>query len=420
MKSLFRTIGAVLSSRATSPAVIGMFLLVYIVLAFGTDDTLTALMAVTASSLLLKALLALLPLSSAARLYLEMQKYLNRRRVLAATSTVIPEGLFDETVELPACASLEQLQGRLAAAGYATKRTEEALSAWRGASLPASRLLFLAGSFCLFAGILISISSRVSHRDTVLEGQPIPTSTGGGGMVEKITLGPSSGTILASLLTMEVGPSEGGDARKVLGLYPPSLYRGNFVYPRYLGISPLIRFSAPDLPAVHEAFHPLNIYPAGKEEKAEIPASAYRIDIGMAEPVDGSDPFVTGRITLLFKLFKGKDLLFAGAAPIGGEFVRDGYRLAFPDVRRMVITDFVRDYGVLFIWTATLLFGLAALVWLPVRALFPRREMGFIRSAGVIRAYSRAEGARRSHGGAFHEALDLFESRVAQRPAAGE
>jgi hypothetical protein len=125
----------------------------------------------------------------------------------------------------------------------------------------------------------------------VVEGQPLPTAKGGGGLVERISLGTSTGMILDKTLAIEVAPSESGDAKKTFGLYPPSLYRGYFVYPRYLGFAPVIRFSAPDLPA-YETRCALNIYPAGREDGVEIPNSPYRIVFSMAQPDDGSDPYV--------------------------------------------------------------------------------------------------------------------------------
>jgi hypothetical protein len=111
---------------------------------------------------------------------------------------------------------------------------------------------------------------------------------------------------------------------------------------------------------------------------------------------------------------KGKEVIFTGSAPAGGEFARDGYRLAFPDSRRLVITDFIRDYGVFLIWTAAILFSLAVALFLPLRCFLPRREMLFLNKTGGIRAFSRAEGRRRMHAGVFHEALDALETA---RPA---
>lgn len=410
MKRLMSAIWTVLSSSALPPLVCGIFLLTYIGIAFGTDDTLIALMEFTRKSVILAVLLALIPLNSLCRIILETARHLRRRRAMTADGAGAPAGLFDDSVTLPASPAFAELEGRLGAVGYRCRRTEGALAAWRGISIFPARLLFLAGTFCLFAGILISLTARTTHRMNVVEGEPLPTAKGGGGLVERISLKPSSGAILDKILTVEVAPSADGDGRKVFGLYPPSLYRGYFVYPRYLGIAPVIRFSAPGMQSVYESQSTLNIYPPGKDDRLDIPGTPYRIVISMAPSDDGSDPYMTGRITFMFKLLKGEAVLFAGNAPAGGEFVRDGYRLAFPDCRRMVITDFIQDYGVLLVWLAALLYVGASCIWLPVRVFTPRREMCFASGPGVVQACSRAEGGRRKHAGVFHEALDLLEA----------
>jgi hypothetical protein len=444
VKRLLKAIWAVVSSRALPPLVCGVFLLTYIGIAFGTDETLTALMEFTRKSVILAVLLALIPLNSLCRIVLETDRHLKRRRALTGAGTDAPAELFDASVslqvspphaaELPtpdplgpigsrsfrpdrvpvpptASSAFAELEGRLGAVGYRCRRTESALAAWRGISIFPARLLFIAGTFCLFAGILVSLTARSTHRVNVLEGEPLPTAKGGGGLVEKISLKASSGAILDKILTLEVAPSAAGDGRKAFGLYPPSLYRGYFVYPRYLGIAPVIRFSAPDMQSVFEQRAALNIYPPGREDRLEIPGSPYQIVISMATPDDGSDPYMTGRITFNFKLSKGKDLLMAGSVPAGGELAREGFRLAIPDFKRMVTTDFILDYGVLLVWTAAILFLGAVCIGLPVRVFLPRREMLFTSGADGIRAHSRAEGGRRRHGGVFHEALDLLEVR---------
>jgi hypothetical protein len=176
----------------------------------------------------------------------------------------------------------------------------------------------------------------------------------------------------------------------------------------------VLRFSAPDLPAGYEKRCFLNCYPPGKEASEVIPGTAYRVVFSIPEPDTGSDRYVsymTESRTLQFKLLKDKEVLFTGTAPVGGEFVRDGYRLAFPDIRRLVVTDYIGDYGVLCIWAAALFFAVAVCVWLPIRAFFPRREMLFRYGQDATRACSRAEGGARRHAGVFHEALDLIDAR---------
>jgi hypothetical protein len=203
-------------------------------------------------------------------------------------------------------------------------------------------------------------------------------------------------------------------------VYPPALFGGAFVYPRYLGVALAYRFSAPDLPAGFQDNGVFPIYPPGKEAQLPVTGSPYKITLSLAKPEDGSDPYMTGRFDFAFKLVKGSDQLLTGTVKPGGEFSRDGIKLAIVDARRMVITDFVVDYGVLCIWLAGFLFLLAACLWLPVRLCLPRREMLFNWEEGKVSACSHAEGGERGHAGTFHEVLDIIAAGRPERMAAPE
>ncbi len=418
MKRLFRTLFAAGSSRAVPPLVIGFFFILYIVVAFFTDETLITLIAFTRRSLILGAILALIPLNSAFRMIRETITFLGMRGALSGKTDKGVMGMFDEVVELSVPATTPELVNRLAAAGYKTRRSDNYLAAWRGISNFPVRLLFLAGTFCLFTGILITTTSRSSFRQMVVEGEPFPTPNGNGGMVERITLEDSQGYVLRRNLTMEVATTGSGSGKRKFGLYPPSRYSGTFVYPRYLGLAGQLRFTAPDMPAGYEKLCYLNIYPPGKEENVVIPGSPYRIIFSVPEPENLSErysSYMSDKISFRFKLLMGKDQLFTGTMTEGVEFVRDGFHLALPDVRRLVVTDFIKDDGVLFIWWAALLFAAAAVLWLPIRGIFPRREMLFRFGQGVTTACSFAEGEARKHAGVFHEMLDLVDLKRDER-----
>jgi hypothetical protein len=406
MKRLIAGARRAIASRALPPAVCGIFLLLYVVIAFASDEPLTALIAFTRRTALLAALLALIPLNRAARGWGEVAGFLSRRRALRGGAAQRVEGLFDEGVTLPEqCLRAEHAE-RLAALGYLTRRTGCSLAGWRGATLLPARLAFLLAGFCLFAGILLSVTTRSSQREAVVEGEPLPS--GGGAVVQRIVLKDEPGPLLARSLAIEVASQNG--ERRSFGLYPPARQEGYFVYPRYLGVAPVIRFAAPDLPAAVEQGFILMIYPPGREDTAQLPGTPYRIVMKMASQQDG-DPLVTGRMVLEFRVMKGEQAVFAGSAPIGGEAARDGYRIAFPSFVKVVATDFVEDHGVLLIWSAGVLFALSFLLWLPVRLWLPRQEMLFIAEAGGVRALSRAEGRRRGHAERFHEMLDLIGGR---------
>ena len=415
MKRMLSAVWGVLSSRALAPLAIGCFLLLYIGTAFFTEDALIALMDFTRSSAILTVLLFLLPLGSAGRIAAETGSYLKRRRALAGKAGGVPAGLFDETVELSTASSFAELQGRLEAVGYRTRLTDGALTAWRGVSGFPGRFLYLCATFCLFAGIFISLTARTSIRGTVIEGERFPVPSGESGSVERIALGKGTGLFLSKKLSIEVAGSGPGAVGEKFGLYPPSRYQGSYVYPRYLGVGLFYRFAAPDLPAGYETHSILSIYPPGKEAAEEVPGSPYQLMLSMEDPGDGSDPYATGRMVFLFKLLKGKDVVATGRVPSGGEYNQGGYRLSFPDSRRLVIIDFIQDYGVILIWISALLFFAAACLWLPIRVFSPRREMLFRVGPEGERAWSRAEGRNRAQASVFHEALDALESA---RPAA--
>ncbi len=419
MKRLLYAILTAGSSRVLMPLVIGFFFLLYIGIAFFTDETLITLMALTGKSFMLAGLLALIPLNNALRMLQESIRAMKIRRSMAGKTTHFSAALFDETLELPACPASGQLEKRLAAEGYTTNRSADALSAWRGISNAPARILLFAGMFCLFAGILISTTTRTSQRQMIIEGEALSTPSGSGANVERITLANATGPILSRILTIEVASS--ASEKRAFGLYPPALYGGSFVYPRYLGLALFLGFTAPDMQNAYETHSFLNCYPPGKEDSVSIPDSPYRIIFSIPEPDSSSDryiSYITGNITLQFKVMKDKDAVWTGSLPAGGELVHDGYRLTLPDVRRMVVTDFIGDYGVLFIWGAAFLFAAAVCIWLPVRLFCPRREMLFLYERDGTRACSRAEGRVRRHAGVFHEALDLIAAEREVPPEA--
>ena len=407
MKRLLKPLVVVLTSRVTAVVVMGLFLLVYVGIAFFTDETLVALIALTGKNPFLIALFALLPLNTAGRMVAEGVEYLGRRRALSGSAAPAAP-LFDETVQIPAAADPSILEERLKKDGYRTRLSGGTLSAWRGSGTFAARMLYLTATFCLFAGILISLTTRTSVRSTVIEGEPVLED--GSARVERVVLAEGEGAILAKTLDIELAGAAPGDRTRVYGLYPPSRYQGTFLYPRYLAVGLLLRFSAPDLQPGFEEFSVLNISRPGKEAPRPIPGSPYKIIFSLADPGDGSEPYTTGKMVFLFRLLKGKEVVLSGSAPAGGEFAKDGYRLQFPDVRRVVITDFIRDYGVTLIWFAFAVYLVAILLWLPVRLFLPRREMLFVTGTGAAVACSRAEGRGRRHAGVFQEALDLLES----------
>ncbi|MBJ6802753.1 hypothetical protein [Geomonas propionica] len=400
----------VATSPAVTPCVLALFLLLYVGIAFGSNEPLTALMAITRGNVALLALLALVPLSGAARLVAETATFLKRRRMFSGVAGSDPAGLFEEAVALPEQAPFEGEGERLGGQGYRVRAGSGWLSAGRGVTLFPARFLYLLGVTLLFSGLLASLTGRATHRQVVLEGEALPVSRD---LVQRIVLKEEPGLLLQRTLDIAVAVEGGGERH--FGLYPPGKHRGYYLYPRYLGVAPLLRFSAPDLPGGFEQYAVLSIYPPGKEDTFQIPGSPYRFIFQMA-PGEGPDPYASGRITLQFRVLKGESQVFAGSAPLGGETSGGGYRVALPEFRRVVVTDFVQDAGVPLIWSAVALL-LWSLCWfVPVRLLRPRQEILVVRHAEGVSAFSRAEGGRRAHAGRFHDLLDQLQPVAGGEP----
>lgn len=412
MKRLLMSILNLCASRAVTPLVLLCFLLLYIGIAFFNNETLVTLITFTRTFAPLAVLFAFIPLNCAARLIMETVESSKRRAVMkgGAAGGLLPE-LFEESLTLPGHGDLAALQERLGSFGYRTRLAGSVLAAWRGISLFPARGLLLLAMFCFFTGILFSTTSRLSQRVAVIEGEPFPLARDGSERVVGISLTDHPGFFLERTLSVEVAGRD--DKNRVFGIYPPALHRGYFIYPRYLGVAPRVRFSAPDFQSGFETHYVLMIYPPGKEDSADIPGAGYRIVFSMAKSEVDGDPFRSRRMSLLFKVRKGDELVSSGTVPVGGEFNSNGYRLSFTDFRRVVATDLVKDYGVILIWSGALIGCLGLLYWLPVRMFFPRREMLFLAGTDIISACSRAEGGRTAHGGIFHEALDFLDAGVA-------
>ncbi len=412
MRRIGNVFFSVLSSRALPPLVMVFFLIMYAGIAVFSDEALAMLMAQIRRNPFLTILLALIPLNAVIRLVRETARFLRRRRLIKTgrCEGLVP-GMFDEMIDLSFSPSLARLQEQLAATGYRVQATETSLAAWRGVTVFPARILFLAGMIFLFSGILFSLTTRTTRREMLIEGEPLSWATGERDRIENVSLQEHAGLFFNRALTVKLATHDG--IRKTFGLYPPSRYQGAFLYPRYLGIAPLVRFSAPDLPGGFETHYILMIYPPGKEDSADIPGTAYRVFFSLAPAESGDDPFITGRMALLFRVLKEKEPVATGRVLLGGESSKGGYRLGFPDFRRVVATDFVRDHGVIPIWMALVFFAAALLWWLPARFISPRREIFFVQGFNGIHAVSRAEGMRIRHGGVFHAALDSLENNRA-------
>lgn len=401
-----RKVFAIITARLLPPYILGFFVLLYIGIAFQSDEALVATMALMKRTPLLFVLLALVPLNLLARLLIETRCFIRRRKAMLGTTASSTEELFDEQVKIPGDTIAAEVQRWLQSAGYRTVAVDGKLAAWRGVSSFPARFLFMLGSVALFAGVILSLSGRETVTEALISGEPLPPLVHGAGTVQKIELREQpQGVVLARDLSVSVTRADG--SLRQFGMYPPGRIGNWFVYPRFLGLAPLIRFSAPDLLPGIESYSILMIHPAGKEDALVIPNSPYRLVFSLAD-TDGTDPYVTGMFTFLVRVEKMGSPSIVLTVPAGDQVNQDGYQLAIPEVKRMVHADFVSDTGVPLIWCSCILFAISLVSYLPIRLFNPRRDILFCVNSGEMLACSRAEGRLRRHSGVFHESVDIL------------
>jgi hypothetical protein len=406
MRRLLQPLAAVAVSPLLAPVVGGLVGAGYIVTAVFTDDALVALMEALRRYTPLLVAAWLIPVNLAARLVRETVWHLRRRRTRRGTYPVRRE-LFDEEVVL-ARVERDYPRESLADSGYRVAGSGRRLAAWRGVSVFPVRLLFLAGLCALFAGALLSLTWRTSFWEPLVEGEPLPPTLGVEGTLAQINLTrPRGAWILARDLKLEVETLSGP---RTFGIYPPGMMNGKLIYLRYLGIAPMIRLSGPGVPAGFGSFFVLSIYPPGKEDTATIPDSPLKLLLSAERPRSGVDPYQSGQFAFSFKAVRDGQVLFEGRAATGETFNAAGYTLAFPDARRTVLVEVVTDPGVPLLWLAALLLVAALVFYVPVRLLFPRREMVFTADGDGVRAGVRSEGRARGNLGVFNEVLDTISA----------
>ncbi|WP_243372301.1 hypothetical protein [Geotalea sp. SG265] len=407
MKRLAWFLRHIVASRGATPAIIGCFALIYIIIAFYNDEALVTLLALTRSTPPLAMLLACIPLNLAARLFFEIADFIRKKRL----TVFLPQETWaaGERVKLAGRMEADLLEKKLAGAGYHCRHGEGFIAAWKGISAFPARFFLLLGFLLLFSGILLSTTTRESVRTPLIEGEPLPEAMGAQGRVEQILLRDRPGLVLARTLAITVGFFDGStETTKEFGLYPPGSLHGVYLYPRYLGLAPFVEFTPPERAFAFSSYVTLMIYPPGREDSVEVPGSPYRIAFTLAEPRSARDPYSSGKYELQFRVVKDKAAVAEGTVPLGSTVTRNGYTLAFPNAKRIVMTDLVRDRGLSFIWWSGLCMLVAVAVYMPVRLLAPRREMMFVAHGRGTQAISWAEGGKTAHRSVFHGILDAI------------
>lgn len=404
MKRIPMAFMSLLSHRLLSPAVCALFLLLYIGIAFFTDEALVTMVDIVGHNPLALGLLALVVVNALLSMIADIRDWRIAGKIAAGLHPAALSSMRHESIAVAARLDTGETARILGAAGYRVTVREGFVAARRGWSQLCPRLLWRLTVCLLFAGVALSLSSRQSQRVPVIEGEVLQLEGGVQRTVEQITLEDAPGHwFLQHRLAIALAGAD--NQRDVYGIYPPGLLGSSFLYPRYLALAPLLRITEPGI-GVSEGFQLIMLYPPGREDTVKL-SGDYLLKLVIPVREGLADPFVSGRFDLHVRLLKGDQLLFEGDVPFGGRFDSGGFVVELLDARRYVVTDFVRDYGVLCIWIACAAAMMAFALYLPLHFVWPRREMQFSADGeGRVKAWCRSEGRTRRHEALFHDLLD--------------
>jgi hypothetical protein len=405
MKALLRKAAGFMASTGLIPVVLILILCLYVGISFYTDEALVTLMAFAKQSGIALLLMIIFPVNFICRVLVELKRHRSRQRCMRGAAGTSAEGLFEESINVPAGTAEKDPRQFLENSGFRVTAAEGILAARKGISLLPSRILLVTATALLLTGVAASLAFRSSQRVRLIEGEPLPLGMEGE-VVERIRLlTTANGLLLAQRLLIDVAVP--GQSPKIFDIYPPSRSHGRFVYPRYLAVGVAAEVRAPGLAPGQISRHVLQIYPPGREEQADIPGTPFRMHVRLLQ-TEGEDQFSSGRFRFFVRLSALDNDVISGEMLPGGILSAQGTSISFPDVRRIALTDMITDPGVIPIWLAGVLFIGGILLWLPVRIISPRCEILVSREGAAVRAHLYTEGNKREHLGVFNEVLDMI------------
>lgn len=404
MKRVYTAICSLVGHRLMLPAILAVFLCIYIGIAFFTDEALVTMVQLLGHTPATHLLFVLAVCNILCRMGSERGRY---RAIRLLSTGRIPErcdGVPLQTLSVNGNLDSTETARILADQGYRVSSGAGYVAARRGRSLLAPRLLRQSALLLMFSGIALSLATRQSLRVPAIEGETLQVRGMTPRTIERINLQETPGQrILQRRLTVVASDIEG--SRRQYGIYPPGTMEGRFFYPRFLSVAPLLKVATPE-GELSEGYRLIMLYPPGREDEVVL-GNGYRLTLAILQKDGAPDPFMAGRFDLHLKAFKGNQLLGEGELPFGGRLDAGGMSVSLLDARRFVVTDFVRDKGVFCIWLACAAAAVSLALYLPIKVLWPRREMFFADDGhGVVTACSYAEGGRQRHESLFLDLLD--------------
>ena len=281
------------------------------------------------------------------------------------------------------------------------------LYAYRGRFSPLGNLFFHVAFLLLFLGVWVSSIARFSGTVHLMEGQHFLGSrteySFASSMtnlpltkfkVEKIVPKYWDDKLLFTDLKADVKyPFKGKIKRAVLRLSQPMRIADANVAIRGMGFAPYYVLRDKKWKELDAGYVELNIFPPGNEDHFQVPGYPHQIFVSFYPDHEMKGGDITSRSmnpvnpAYYIKIFRNRVLSYSGILKPGEMANYEGLKLSFPEFKYWGEFRVVDNRGLLFIWTAFILFGIG-LVW---RLIFYRREIVVIKEGDNICLYGNSD-----------------------------
>jgi len=296
------------------------------------------------------------------------------------------------------------------------------IHAYRGRLSPIGNLLFHGSFLFLFAGVILSMLFRFEGRVKVTEGYPfsgIPQAYQSISMapfasapsipffLEKIIPTFWRDQLLFTDLKADIKYNEGGGS---LRMSSPLMIDRTSITIHGIGLTPMYVLKNREGHELDVGYVNLGIFTPGSEDHFQIPGFPHEIFVSFyPDFAQEGNKFFNRSMNVknpryFVKVFRGRIPVFSGLLKPGEEAEFENLRISFPEFRYWGDFRIIKDPGLVFVWTAFILFGLG-LVW---RLLFYRREIAVVTGPEKFTIYGNSD----YYPGLFENRLKMLKRIV--------
>ncbi len=164
--------------------------------------------------------------------------------------------------------------------------------------------------------------------------------------------------------------------RLTLSLYPPTFFKGYFLFLSRFGYGPLILVRNKEGKEVYRRYHKAEIFPLGSEDVLSLPLFEERLALSLERPEKSKGVLLSPRRPVYrLKIIKGRKLILNRVLYPGELVSFKGYYLSIPETLFWVGIVILKDWGFYLFFLSLFLFLVSALGSLVVRFFFPYHEV---------------------------------------------